>query len=68
MAQRDVQDVARLIVGLERLARLAAATPTELLAAWLTYDAGIGKRQALAIAESIKRLLAMLENMQRMQG
>ena len=63
MSQESAQEMARLIMGLERLARLASAMPVDLLAAWLVYDAGLGKTQARNVAESIKRLLAMLEKM-----
>jgi len=65
VAQSQAQDVARLLMGLERLARIASAMPEDLLAAWLVYDAGISKTQARNVAESIKRLLAMLEKMAR---
>jgi len=61
MSQGNAKEVLKLLAGLERLARLASTVPPELLAAWLVFDAGLSKTQARNVAESIRRLLKLLE-------
>ena len=60
MSQEEAKEVSRLLLGLERLARLAKAMPSELLAAWLAYDTSLSKTQARSVAESLKKLVRLL--------
>jgi len=60
MSQENARDVLKLLMGLERLAKLAEAVPEDLLAAWLHYDAGLSKTQSREVAKSIRRLIEVL--------
>ena len=60
MSQKDAGEALKLLMGLERLARLAETIPDEVLVAWIYYDTGITKRKAREVVNSIKKLTEIL--------
>ena len=61
MSKEEAKEAASLVAGLARLASIAKAVPSQLLEAWLVYDAGLSKTQAKLVVESISRLTQVLQ-------